>query len=50
MKHIIPLLMLAPLAGLQTAAAADKPNIIYLLADQWRASATGYAVEDLLFT
>ena len=25
------------------AAAADKPNILYLLADQWRASATGYA-------
>lgn len=25
------------------AHAADKPNILYLIADQWRASATGYA-------
>ena len=25
------------------SGAAEKPNIVYLLADQWRASATGYA-------
>lgn len=26
-----------------TALSAEKPNILYVLADQWRASATGYA-------
>jgi arylsulfatase A-like enzyme len=27
----------------EAPAAADRPNIVFLLADQWRASATGYA-------
>ena len=38
-------LLLAPLAVLHAAPAATaaKPNIVYLFADQWRASATGYA-------
>ncbi len=29
--------------GISAAFAATKPNIIYLIADEWRASATGYA-------
>ncbi len=39
-------LLLAPLSAMQAAGApkaASKPNIIYLLADQWRASAMGHA-------
>jgi len=36
--------MLAALLLVQAnAAAAGKPNIVFLLADQWRAKATGYA-------
>lgn len=34
---------LAPLAVAAPAAAPTKPNIVYVLTDQWRASATGYA-------
>lgn len=34
--------LLAHLAA-PSAASAAKPNIVYVLADQWRASATGYA-------
>ena len=26
-----------------SAVAAERPNVVYVLADQWRASATGYA-------
>lgn len=38
------LLLAAPAASRVAAAqAAGKPNIVFLLADQWRASATGYA-------
>ncbi|MCX7047046.1 MAG: sulfatase-like hydrolase/transferase [Candidatus Sumerlaeota bacterium] len=34
----------AAIAGAATAAPGGRrPNIVYLLADQWRASATGYA-------
>jgi arylsulfatase A-like enzyme len=43
---IIATLLLASLAELHAAEApltATKPNFVYLLADQWRASATGYA-------
>ena len=38
-------LSLAAVFGITAAFAAGnaKPNIVYLLADQWRASATGYA-------
>ncbi len=32
-----------PDSPLRAAEPANKPNIVYLLADQWRASATGYA-------
>ena len=38
--------LLAPLAALHAAEPSKRkprPNIVYLLADQWRASATGYA-------
>ena len=36
--------VLTAIVGLNTAAlSAEKPNILYLIADQWRASATGYA-------
>ena len=40
------LCLLAALSGLSMrcpAAETAKPNIVFLLADQWRASATGYA-------
>lgn len=40
------LCLLAALSGLHArcpAAETAKPNIVFLLADQWRASATGYA-------
>ena len=43
--HFAPLL-LAPLAVLRAADTPDtagKPNIVFVLADQWRGSATGYA-------
>ena len=47
MKPILPItaLLLAPLAALHAAPAATpvKPNIVYLLCDQWRGSAVGYA-------
>jgi len=38
-------LLLAPLTAIDAAAppAATKPSLVHLLADQWRASATGYA-------
>jgi arylsulfatase A-like enzyme len=43
---VLAALLLAPLSALQAADApktAGRPNIVYLLADQLRASATGYA-------
>jgi len=43
---ILSFLRLAPLALILATGAAQsqaKPNIVYVLADQWRASATGYA-------
>ena len=39
-------LLLAPLASIlatEEPKSQAKPNIVYVLADQWRASATGYA-------
>ncbi|MEI8376884.1 MAG: sulfatase-like hydrolase/transferase, partial [Planctomycetota bacterium] len=36
-------LLLVSLSTLQAAESATKPNIVILLADQWRAMATGYA-------
>lgn len=38
-------LVLAPLAALQAAGgpSSSQPNILFVLADQWRAQATGYA-------
>ena len=45
--HLLALFcLLAALSGLPArcpAAETAKPNIVFLLADQWRASATGYA-------
>jgi arylsulfatase A-like enzyme len=35
--------LLAMMATLATAAAADKPNILFIIADQWRAQAFGFA-------
>ena len=35
--------LLALLSALQAAEPAAKPNIVILVADQWRATATGYA-------
>ncbi len=32
------------------AAEVKKPNILYILADQWRAQATGYAGNDMVRT
>lgn len=47
MKHVLSIatLLLAPLAAIHAAPAPAeaKPNIVYLFADQWRPSATGYA-------
>ena len=47
MKHTLALpiaLLLAPLVVLHaTGAPAKKPNILYVLTDQWRGNATGYA-------
>ena len=41
---ILTSLLMAPLADWSAVGApATKPNILYVLADQWRASATGYA-------
>ena len=41
---ILTSLLLAALADLSAVEVpASKPNIVYLLADQWRAAATGYA-------
>jgi len=42
LKGLLALLM-TPLVWPDAAPAATQPNILYLLADQWRASATGYA-------
>ena len=36
-------LLLVSLSTLQAAESATKPNIVILLADQWRATATGFA-------
>ncbi|MEI8373887.1 MAG: sulfatase-like hydrolase/transferase, partial [Planctomycetota bacterium] len=36
-------LLLVSLSTLQAAEPATKPNIVILLADQWRATATGFA-------
>lgn len=36
-------LILAPPPVLPAAESAVKPNIVILVADQWRATATGYA-------
>lgn len=41
-KLLVSLLLVTALTAL-TAAPEAKPNFVYLLADQWRASATGYA-------
>ena len=46
MKPLLPslaALLLASLSVLQAAEPATKPNIVILLTDQWRATATGYA-------
>lgn len=44
LRLLFATLLLALLAALPAAEAAPrKPNIVYLLADQWRSSATGYA-------
>lgn len=40
MKHILILILVATVAG---AAEVRQPNILFVLADQWRAQATGYA-------
>src|SRR4051812_25917889 len=41
MRLICPLLLVAIASS--AAPAMRRPNIVYLLADQWRAQATGYA-------
>jgi arylsulfatase A-like enzyme len=41
-RAILLLLVLAPLLPAATGTA-QKPNILYLFADQWRGNATGYA-------
>lgn len=41
--RVLLALFLTPLVWPLAAPAITKPNIIYVLADQWRASATGYA-------
>src|SRR4051812_5267242 len=41
MRLICPLLLVAIVSS--AAPAMRRPNIVYLLADQWRAQATGYA-------
>ena len=43
MKPTILLLTALLSASLASLRAAEKLNIVYLIADQWRASATGYA-------
>ena len=43
MKRIIAGLLLSCTGLAWSPAAAPKPNVLILLADQWRASATGYA-------
>jgi len=42
-KTFLFTLLISTLQAWQTASAANKPNILFLNADQWRASATGYA-------
>src|SRR5579862_1721296 len=42
MKPIFILVLLATMTFAQ-AAEVHRPNIVYLIADQWRAQATGYA-------
>ena len=57
-RHQIPLVLaahaavLCVLAARTTVSAASeaKPNVVYLIADQWRASATGYAGDPNLKT
>ncbi|MCF7673797.1 MAG: sulfatase [Akkermansiaceae bacterium] len=42
--NLLTALLLSPLTVLHAAEdKVSKPNIVYVLADQWRASATGYA-------
>ena len=44
MMLVAAIVMLCAVVGTgMSASAAEKPNIVYLFADQWRASATGYA-------
>lgn len=43
MKLFLVILAALPAASLAPLHAAEKFNIVYLIADQWRASATGYA-------
>ena len=40
---VLQLTSSVPLAAEPASKAEGKPNIVYLLADQWRAAATGYA-------
>jgi len=39
----LPLALSGCARGRQTGRGADKPNIVFVLTDQWRAQATGYA-------
>jgi arylsulfatase A-like enzyme len=43
MKAFISLFAVLAFVPAWSHAAVEKPNIVYVLADQWRASATGYA-------
>lgn len=44
------LLLLCTLASCQQETNEPKPNVIFILTDQWRASALGYAGNDLVQT
>lgn len=46
MKHIIFFLLLVTLAG----CAKERPNVIFILTDQWRATALGYNGNDIVQT
>lgn len=42
-RYFLPVLALAAVAGGPCRAAADgRPNLLFIIADQWRAKATGY--------
>ncbi|WP_346237710.1 sulfatase [Niabella insulamsoli] len=52
MKHLLLLLVffLTQIAGIQAQNSQQKPNIILVMADQWRRQALGFTNEDAVLT